>query len=120
MCCIRHRLFIAVFLAIAFLTLNSETAQAQFQPPTNVTLTMYRLDRARGGARTNVLCTKNDPIIKKSYGCTAIEGNDNYAYPFNSSTITIGIDGTQGVDNAQYSYPYLWDVTPRLLHLHNF
>ncbi len=72
-----------------------------------------------GGSLTDppVLCTKDDQAIAQSYGCTADEGNPARAYPFHSSTITIGIDGTDGPDNAQYPYPYLWDVVPQELDL---
>ena len=111
------RLFFAslLFGLMTALILYPETIQAQYAPPTNVTLTMYQLDESLGGAKGNppVTCTKDIKNIAESFGCTADKGNPTRAYPFNSSTITISIDGIDGIDNTQYAVPYLWDVVAR-------
>ncbi len=94
---------------------------AQYVPAEQVTLTLYRLVQEGPLAGSIALpptpCTKDDPTIARSYGCTAITGRADYAYPFETSTITIGIDGTGGPDNARYPYPYLWDVVPQELDM---
>jgi hypothetical protein len=107
---------IAVFFIVAiYCVLNSASALAQYMPPDNVTLVVYHLEtdgsifRDRTTERP-VPCTKGD----LSYGCTSDSAKP---YPFDTSTITIGIDGTDGPDNAQYDYPYLWDVVPQELDM---
>ncbi|MCB0046831.1 MAG: hypothetical protein KDD92_15510 [Caldilineaceae bacterium] len=68
---------------------------------------MYALDRDRGGAAfDDIPCFLGSQL----YGCTMDQSNIAYAYPFPSSTITIGIDDISGSDNAYYAYPYLWDL----------
>jgi len=116
--------FLVTFLVIAIAcALKTEPVRAQYEPPAHVTLNVYRLVEGSGAIYINpatgerVPCTKNEEMIAQSYGCTADPGNPIRAYPFNSSTITIGIDGTGGPDNAQYPYPYLWDIVPQELDL---
>lgn len=119
----RISLFFILLIIAVGCALKTKPVLAQFQPPDNVTLVMYRLNFPDGSKLidpdTNrpVPCVKDDPIIAQSYGCTAITDDPTYAYPFDTSTITIGIDGTGGPDNARYPYPYLWDVVPQELDM---
>ena len=99
-------IFLWVIIAVM---LTSEVAHAQYTPSENVTLTMYQLTEK--GGNTGIPCNRGD----LSFGCTA-EGDDpEYAYPFDSSTITISIDGTNGPDNdsADYRFSYIQDVVPQ-------
>lgn len=119
------RLLIIVLGTILLFMVNAESALAQYTSPQDVTLAMYRLVEGSGAlykdpiTRQNVPCTKDEPEIAQSYGCTAItEGaNRTPPYPFTSSTITISIDGSNGPDNNRYVYPYLWDVVPQELDM---
>jgi len=52
---------------------------------------MYHLNADGSIATGDIQCTTDD----QSYGCTAVENNANYAYPFDSSTITVDIEGTE-------------------------
>jgi hypothetical protein len=111
-------LSVVVFIITICYALKATPAHAQFQPPDNVTLTMYRLTSDGSilkDENTNqpIPCKKDDTF----YGCTTITDNATYAYPFDTSTITIGIDGRGGPDNARYAYPYLWDVIPQELDM---
>jgi len=60
---------------------------------------MYQLD-PDSGESTGILCIPNS----QAYGCTADTNDPAHAYPFNSSTITVNIEGTEA-DNR-----YLRDV----------
>jgi hypothetical protein len=102
--------------------LKPATAQAQFQPPGTITLTMYRLVQGSGAIIFDpdtgqpIPCTKDDPAIAQSFGCTAITGDPNYAYPFDTSEITIGMEGhlQDGVQQG-----YLQNVVPSEMNPQN-
>jgi hypothetical protein len=53
----------------------------------SVQLDMYRLDV--NGASLGVLCV---PSVDTARGCTAFPGNNNYAYPYDSSSPTVSIE----------------------------
>ena len=113
---------ICIFVLVGLLT-TFKSLWAQYEPHQNVTVAMFRLD-AEGNRITDendeyIPCTKDEPEIAQSYGCTAItEGaNRTPPYPFASSTITISIDSSNGPDNNRYVYPYLWDVVPQELDM---
>jgi len=64
---------------------------------------MYRLDQNEGN--TGVLCSPNDT----NYGCTAYEDDPGRAYPFSTSSITIGLE-SHLLNGFQQGY--LHNVTP--------
>src|SRR6266540_1590671 len=68
------------------------SAQGQYSPPEMITVQMYQLEQDTGES-TGTPCTKDEPAIARSYGCTAITDDPNYAYPFDTSEITIGREG---------------------------
>jgi hypothetical protein len=117
----RISLFFILLTITIWYALQPTPAQAQFQPPDNVTLTILRLNSPGGSTfidpSTNrpVPCTQAVDEIARSYGCTA---DSTKPYPFDTSTITIGIDGASGPDNLYYGYPYLWDVVTEEYGLH--
>ena len=119
------------FVLGCFLLLPS-SLWAQYEPPQNVTLTMYRLNadgsRISDGNGGYFPCTRADEDIAESYGCTAIVERDVYSYPFSSSVITISIDGSaivdpdndgQRVEDNAYTpaQRYLWDVAAQEIGL---
>ncbi|MEZ4659905.1 MAG: hypothetical protein R2911_20310 [Caldilineaceae bacterium] len=118
-----YQLVIASLLSIAYIVVGAPTTFAQFDPLEKVTLTMFRLNQEGNNAgsitQPPTPCTKDELEIAQSYVCTAIpEGpNRTSLYPFESSTITISIDGSDGPDNDVYVYPYLWDVVPQELDM---
>ena len=122
-------LYIGLFLGIVFclFSLHTIPIQAQvppYDPPIQVTLTMYQLIEGgvKHGERVIPLmeCKRDNLIIATSFGCTAITKSPNRTppYPFENSTITISIDGTDGPDNVGYPYAYLWDVVTIELGVH--
>lgn len=105
----------AVFLAVVALFFFTKSLFAQFVPPENITLTMYRLEENSGDKVVPfALCRPND----QSYGCTANTEQLQYEYPYLTSTITISIDGIDGPDNDEYAYAYLWDLVTVELGMH--
>ena len=119
-------------LLLTFLMFQTASAQNSFTVPTQVTVRMYVLDRDSGAKiQPERLCDKNDSEVSTLYGCTAFQGNDNYAYPFDTSSPQIVIDGPVIVDtnnNGDYSddavnaytpqQRYLWDVVAQEYGLH--
>ncbi|MCA0353710.1 MAG: hypothetical protein LCH85_17085 [Chloroflexi bacterium] len=82
---------ILTILALAGILQIPLDAQAQSsQPPTTITLTMYPLD-TQGAKLGNIPCSQMSTTFDV-FGCTAIEGDPNYIYPYNSSTITLNIE----------------------------
>jgi len=116
---------IIIFLAtLLFCVLNVASVQAQYTPPENVTIEMYRLIQGTG-ASTDIPCRPGDI----SYGCTAYPSDPSRAYPFEDSTVTISIDGDAIVDpdndgnlveDNLYtpSQRYLWDLVPAEYGIH--
>lgn len=86
----RSRLVFVFLLTALYFVLNQESALAQYEPPTNVKLIMYQLTTGGAIADPPILCSKGS----RTYGCTADISNPNRAYPFDSSTITVTIEGT--------------------------
>lgn len=92
--------FCGLLLMIIYCVLEAAPVYAQFQPPNTIRVTMYRLNSGNGSIVTDpktgkpIPCTEDRDEIAQSYGCTAITNDDTYAYPFDSSTITVTIEGT--------------------------
>jgi hypothetical protein len=93
-----------IFSLLPVIFVSAFTQAQSYTPPQLITVEMYRLDRETG-ANLGIPCTKGN----RSYGCTAVPENVNYVYPFNSGTITIGIEDHQfnGVQQG-----YLHNVVP--------
>jgi hypothetical protein len=91
---------------VIYCTLEAAPVHAQFQPPSSIRVIMYRLNFGSGSIAIDpatgkpILCTKDRDEIAQSYGCTAITNNDTYAYPFDSSTITVSIEGAAANDRC--------------------
>lgn len=118
---IRFSWIILGFAVAILLTFQPKSVQAQYEPPRNVTLSMYSLTQPGGGMfEPPIPCIKDDPDVAGTYGCTAIAEGPNRTppYPFASSTITISIDGIDGPDNDVYPYAYLWDLVTTELGVH--
>ncbi|MCB9136836.1 MAG: hypothetical protein H6642_00655 [Caldilineaceae bacterium] len=98
------------FAIVVLLILEPQSAHAQYMPPGDITLTIYSLTESDGSMfDPPIPCDQNNPVIKISYGCTAFAGDEAYAYPFDSSTITIGME-THMHDGVQQGY--LHNVVP--------
>ncbi|MEZ4710240.1 MAG: hypothetical protein R3A44_23760 [Caldilineaceae bacterium] len=126
---LRRKLIPICVLVLVCLLTTFKSLWAQYEPPKNVMLAMYRLD-AEGNRSTDeddeyIPCTKGD----QSYGCTAIQGVNAYSYPFASSVITISIDGPAIVDPGQdgnwlednaydVGQRYLWDLVAQEYGIH--
>jgi len=80
-----------IFLFLAFLIVISSVAATPLTfPPDTMTVKMYQLNPDNGSS-TGKLC--NDANNNKTqYGCTAIVNNNDFAYPYASSTPTIPIE----------------------------
>src|SRR5262245_54172543 len=117
-----YRLFpFAIFVLVTIYgVLKPATAQAQYDSPEDITLKMYRLVQGSGDllldpvTRQSTPCTKDDPAIAQSFGCTAITDDPDHAYPFATYTVTIGIEGEiyNGIQQG-----YLQNVVPHELDI---
>ena len=109
----RIRLAAICFAIAIFLLLNSKPVQAQFEPPDDITITMYHLEPGSGGLLLPLtLCTQND----RAYGCTADPIDPNRGYPFTSSVITIGMENY--IENG-IQQGYLHNVVPSEMNPQN-
>jgi hypothetical protein len=82
-------------------------AQA-YTPPTQVLVTMYRLNDAGYKLPGNPLCIVSS--TETNLGCTA---NPSKPYPFTSNPATIEIDGPSNNNSYTPAQRYLWDVVAK-------
>ena len=101
------QIIVQIILYILLVQVFSYTIIAQTPLPETIEIQMSAL-RLNGESR-DLPCNKNGKP-SQAYGCTAIEGNEAYTYPFDTSTITIGYENHMHQGSQQ---GYLHNVVPQ-------